>query len=472
MTLPEPFLEYIRSVPELAPLERGLAGEPEVSVRLNEAKGARAGGDRVPWCPEGRYLPSRPAFTMDPAMHQGRYYVQDASSMAIAAVASCLAAGHPVRYLDACAAPGGKTTAAAAALPAGSVIIANEYDPRRAEVLTENVAKWGHPSVAVSQGPTDRFTALEGAFDIIAVDAPCSGEGMMRKEAAAAAQWSPALVESCAALQREIIDNLWPALRPGGYMIYSTCTFNLREDEDCARHLIADLGAEPVAIPALDACAEIAPGIGIAAPCYRFLPGRVRGEGLFLIVVRKPGDGPAAPLRAAKTAAKGAAKRRADKAPALPQELVKQAAAWLDGDFVLTVRGDSLWALPAHAAPLAAALESRLRLISPGARVADVKGSDLVPAQGLALSQSLRRGAFPEAEVDYPSAVAYLRGEALMLPEGTPRGYVLLTYDGHPLGFVKNLGSRANNLYPRPWRILSQLPPGVTAPTVLAPSLV
>lgn len=451
--IPEPFLEYLRSIPQLASLEAGLATEPEVSIRLNRAKGASLEGDAVPWCAEGRYLPSRPAFTMDPAMHQGRYYVQDASSMVIAAAARQLADGLPVRYLDACAAPGGKTTAAAAALPEGSVVIANEYDPRRAEVLAENVAKWGHPAVAVTQGDTERFAALESVFDIIAVDAPCSGEGMMRKEAAAAAQWSPALVESCAALQREIIDNLWPALRPGGCMIYSTCTFNLREDEDNVRHLIHDLGAEPVSITALEGRDDIAPAIGLDAPCYRFLPGRTRGEGLFLFACRKPGDAPAAMPRVSKKGVSGGA------------PLATEAKKWLDGDFVISEHGGSLWALPSYAAPLVQALEGKLRFISPGTHVADVKGRDLVPAQPLALSQKLRRGAFPEVEVEYHQAIAYLRGEAMRLPDGTPRGHVLLTYEGHPLGFVKNLGNRANNPYPRPWRILSQ-PPAVATKVI------
>lgn len=442
MLKPE-FIEYLRSEPLLAPLVQDLLTEPEVSVRINPAKGTPLPeGTPVAWCPEGVYLEQRPKFTFDPALHQGCYYVQDASSMAVAAVVRQLTAdSKPVRYLDACASPGGKATAALSVLPQGSMLVANEFDARRAEVLYENIAKWGSPGVIVTRGDTSRFAGCEDVFDIVAVDVPCSGEGMMRKDATARSQWSEGLVAECAALQREIIDNVWPALRPGGFFIYSTCTFNRSEDEDNLEYIIEHYDAIPVSISALDAAPGISTGIRTPIPCYRFLPGRVKGEGLFIAVVQKPGENHAS-----------ASPRRGKK----PSEYkTAQDLGWLEGDFKYFSRDNEIYAFPTPIAADMEALARKLRPISAGIHVATIKGKDLIPTQALALSTSLRRGAFPEVEVNKEQALDFLRREAITLPEGTPRGFVLLTFSDLPLGFVKNLGNRSNNLYPAPWRILS-----------------
>lgn len=421
-------------------LAEALLGEPEVSVRVNRSKnvGVPDRADKVPWCDSGYYLESRQAFTFDPAMHQVLYYVQDASSMITSWVVSRLAAaaGRPVNYLDACAAPGGKTTAAIDALPEGSVTVANEYVYARAEVLKETLAKWGAPRVIVTRGDTSRIAKLGEVFDIITADVPCSGEGMFRKDAEARAQWSPHLVEECAALQREIIDNLWEALRPGGYMIYSTCTFNRRENEDMLQYMTGTLGAEHVDLEIPDSW-----GIPERDGCMHFLPGRTRGEGLTMTVVRKPGVLPDADRIPEKPS----------KAPAQVKDWVKIAADMdlreADGRVTLVTRS-----------PLLKAVERRCDVISAGTEIAEIKGRDYIPRQPLAMSVMLNRGVFPEYEVDYTTAIAYLRREAVTL-DNAPRGYVLLTYRGQPLGWVKNIGNRANNLYPQAWRIMSSYIP-------------
>ena len=439
MMLKPEFIASLRGLgADFASLPDALSTEPEVSVRINASKGAAAAAaaERVPWCPEGIYLPSREAFTFDPAMHQGLYYVQDASSMAIAAVAAQIAAeagGAPLRWLDACAAPGGKTTAIASRLPEGSMLVANEYDRSRAAVLAENVAKWGDGRVACVRGDAARFASMRGAFDVVSADVPCSGEGMMRKDAEAAAQWSPALVEECARTQWRIVEALWEALRPGGAFVYSTCTFNRTENEEIVARLAAGKGARGVTVEALER-PEIVRGIDIDLPCYRFLPGRVRGEGLFLCVLRKPGDASAAAVKTPRASRK-------------PDAAAAAVGAWLEGDYA--VAPDAAGAVCAVPRAVSALLpEAR------GVQVAQIKGRDILPAQPLALSTSLRDGAFPAVAVDYATALAYLRREAVTL-EGAPRGIVLLQYAGRPLGFVKNLGNRANNLYPQAWRIMS-----------------
>lgn len=436
--LPAGFLAEISRHAELTPLAQALLDPPAVSVRVNTSKGQSTRGEQVPWCAEGCYLDERPRFTFDPALHQGLYYVQDASSMAIAAVARELAAGRPQIYLDACAAPGGKTTAAISALPEGSFVLANEYDFRRAEILAENVAKWGCPDCAVARGDTRRLARLKGMFDMVAVDAPCSGEGMMRKDRQAVEQWSPSLVSQCADTQREILANVWQALRPGGHLIFSTCTFNLHENEENLAWLVSEYDAEPVTVAALEPHDQICHGIGTSLPCYRFLPGRVRGEGLFLAVVKKPGR------RAEKSA-----KAKSKPATSRPE------AKWLIGnDWRLNQIGDDLYAVRERHATLLAEMGKALDLLAPGLRVATIKGHDSIPSQELALSTALAPDAFARRDVDRATAIAYLQRQAVATD--APKGYVLLTYLSHPLGFVKNLGARANNLYPKPWRILSQ----------------
>ena len=207
------------------------ASEPSVAVRVNEARGAKvpAGARRVPWCAEGFYMADRPAFTFDTDWHAGHYYVQDASSMFITHVIKHFV-HEPVRYLDLCAAPGGKTTAAMQALPPRSLTVANEIVPPRARVLADNAIRWGNPRCVVTSNTPANLGKFSGFFDVIATDVPCSGEGMMRKDDEAVAQWSPALIEQCAQRQREILADVWPALRPGGLLIYSTCTYNRKEN--------------------------------------------------------------------------------------------------------------------------------------------------------------------------------------------------------------------------------------------------
>lgn len=470
---------------EIGPLAHGLVdclqhAAPEVAVRVNRRKLRAAGvadgalpavaapGRPVAWWPLGFLLPERPDFTHDPALHQGLYYVQDASSMITAHAVGALSArlgGSPLLMLDACAAPGGKSTAALDALPDGSMLVANEFDFRRASVLAENIQKWGHTATAVSRGDTARFRRLPGLFDIVAADVPCSGEGMMRKDPQACAQWSERLVDECAARQWEIVGNLWEALAPGGFFLYSTCTFNTRENERIADRMIAEFGAEPVAIPLPDSCGIVVDHLGR----MRFLPTRLRGEGLFMAILRKPGEwSPALPRLAASASARGKEKKKSAPPSRRPDGSIKEAdlralcSPWLSGDFSFALRGDNVYARPAKFNAVYSLLDRHLDLLLPGLDIATVKGRSLVPSQPLALSVAMARdkSPWPVAEVDTDTALRYLRRESLPGFPCSPRGPLLLTHRPDaidrplPLGFVNNLGSRANNLYPAPWRIL------------------
>lgn len=450
--LPERFVSLMDRI-GLPGLPDALAeGSPEVSVRFNRGKlpCQFEGAARVPWCDRGIYLPSRPSFTLDPAFHQGRYYVQEAASMFHSAVVEHLVTllpPRPLRVLDACAAPGGKTTAVADVLPEGSLVVANEYVPSRAAVLRENIIKWGAPGMIVTRGDTESLSRLRDTFDIIVADVPCSGEGMMRKDPEAVAQWSEGLVAECAARQREIAANLWKALSPGGFLIYSTCTFNRSENEENVAYIIDSLGGESVGIPVEPSWA-ISPGIDTPHHCYRFIPGVTRGEGLFVSVIRKPGSPSLSTVSSRKEKKLG---RRSKGGDAVPPQVVEWLAC--PERFAITSVSGRITAFPAEHAGLLKAVGEAVDVIHEGVTLATVKGRDIIPAHALAMSTALRRGTFPGVEVDRDTALRYLHGEAPTLPSGSPRGYLLLTFGSSPLGWVKNLGSRCNSLYPQPWRI-------------------
>ena len=415
--------------------------EPVVSVRLNDSKPfASFDAVAVPWAPEGRYLSSRPAFTADPLFHAGCYYVQEASSMFLGHVIKQFV-NEPVRALDLCAAPGGKTTHLLQSLPAGSLLVSNEPVPQRAHVLAENALKWGNPSVVVTKNEPADFASFRNFFDLAVVDAPCSGEGMFRKDAYAVEQWSESIVKQCVARQRDILSDIWGCLRPGGLLVYSTCTFNAAENEECVQWIVDELGATSVEVP-VDSSWNITGALaGEGLHAYRFLPGYTRGEGLFLAVLRKDGD--ASRLQA-----------RAPKLQYAAAKVKNEVAAWLQGaaDFDIVLQGDALVAMPKEHAAAIAALQQKLCVLHAALPLAAIKNNKLLPNHALAMSTALNKEAFNRVELGRDEALAYLHRESLSL-QGAPIGYLLLLYQGAPIGFVKNIGNRANNMYPQEWRI-------------------
>lgn len=448
MTLPENFTTYTRRLmgEELySRFLKALDEETPVSIRVNRAKsvGAPANAEGVAWCPYGYYLKERPQFTFDPLLHAGLYYVQEASSMFLHHVLKELV-GSKVTMLDMCAAPGGKSTTALGALPEGSVLVCNEPIRLRAQVLAENIEKWGNPNVIVTNNYPRDYASSGLRFDVILCDVPCSGEGMFRKDAKARDEWSVQNVEKCRQMQREIVSDAWQCLEQGGLLIYSTCTFNTAENEENVAWICSELGAEILSVSTDGMTGPCELTASVASPVYRFIPGLTRGEGLFMAVVRKT----------AETSQQRLANNRKKKA--VPQQHLTH-EAWLDNstDFELRTARDALIALPHRLAPLYDAAAPKLRIVHAGVTLGTQKGHDLLPDQSLALSTSLRRGAFPEVELSYADAISYLRKEPVTLPAGSPRGLVLVTYKGHPLGFEKNLGNRANNLYPQEWKIKS-----------------
>lgn len=430
--------------------------EIPISIRVNRLKTDIMPGQsrRVGWCSSGYYLKSKPTFTFDPLFHAGCYYVQEASSMFLEQVLKQYV-HNPVVMLDLCAAPGGKSTLARSALPDGSLLVANEVMRNRAQVLVENMTKWGHPDVMVFNDNPDDFVCLGEMFDVILVDMPCSGEGMFRKDPVAVQEWSEENIALCSRRQRKILQDIWPCLKPDGLLVYSTCTYNREENEDNVSWIAAEWGADvlPVKIrPEWNITGNIAGG---HFPVYRFLPHRTEGEGLFMAVLRKPGN-PDKPIGGQKGRQWKDSKKKG-KASVVPQE-VKSWVKCAD-EYVWSVEGNRIMAFPKVHQFMFGNIREYMSMVYGGIPVAEIKGRDFVPCHALAMSVCREEKSFPEVEIDYAQAIAYLRKETLALPAGIPRGYVLVMYRNVPLGFVKNIGNRTNNLYPQEWRIRSSYLP-------------
>ena len=423
-------------------LEKALLEESPVSIRMNPSKqtASVAGYEKVGWCDTGYYLPERPSFTLDPLFHAGCYYVQEASSMFIEqAVKQYISA--PVICLDLCAAPGGKSTHLQTILPDQSLLVGNEVIYSRATVLQENLIKWGSPCMVVTQNDPKEIGQLTHLFDVIVADLPCSGEGMFRKDPDSRNEWSVANVRLCAARQRRIIHDVWESLKPGGLLLYSACTFNREENEENIHHLIEQLGVDVLPVSVEDAW-NIGGAINESFPAYRFYPHRTKGEGFFFALLRKP----AGELQTIRYKAKN--RQPEPPVPSYIKNYLINAT-----NFRFFVRQNRIQAIPAPFQDTCQLLSDRLRVLSAGVVLGEIKGKDILPSPALALSTYFRQEAFPSVELTWEESIRYLQKEALILPATVPNGYIVVKYRNTPLGFVKNIGSRANNLFPQGWRV-------------------
>ncbi len=398
--LPVEFTTYTRQLMGDERFERYLLSfeeETPVSIRLNPKKpaGTPVDAEDVAWCRNAYYLKSRPNFTFDPLFHAGCYYVQEAASMFLDEILQQHLPTRPtLNCLDLCAAPGGKSTLLRSALPEDCVLYSNEPIRNRASILAENIQKWGYPNCYVTNAYPKDYRKAKMRFDVILCDVPCSGEGMFRKDEATIREWSPQNVEKCWRLQRDIVSEAWECLNEGGLFIYSTCTFNTKENEENIRWMLEEYEAEVLKV-------EVKPEWNITGsllegfhePVYRFIPGITKGEGLFMCALKK----------------------------------------------------SSFHNIPS----------GKENIPSVGKKHSQ-RGKETFPAWERNIPSvgiNTMPVTYPQAALSYPQAMAYLRHEALVLPADTPRGIVEVCFLGHPLGLVKNIGNRANNLYPKEWKI-------------------
>lgn len=430
-TLGNSFPEFINSLQKPSP----------VSIRLNPTKYASANMDQVPWSKYGRYLQERPKFTLDPTFHAGAYYVQEASSMFIEqALTQAVDLNKPLRILDVSAAPGGKSTHLLSLLNAESLLVSNEVIRSRASILAENIQKWGHSNVIVTNNDPENFSKLSGFFDVILVDAPCSGEGLFRKDPNAINEWSTENVELCAKRQRRILADVWPALKQNGILIYSTCTYNRLENEENIQWLQENHEFESINL-------TIDPAWGIETVKeknvygYHFYPHKVQGEGFFLSAIRKTESQPPAHFKI----------RKGLTAPS--KKITEQLESWttLTAPFFFTWN-DVVYVVPKAIAKETEVLLDHLKFVQAGTALATMKHEKLIPEHAAALAINLNKNNFQQLNVSEQDALRYLRKENVEI-NGASKGYTLITFKGLPLGWANALDNRMNNLYPKEWRI-------------------
>jgi NOL1/NOP2/sun family putative RNA methylase len=425
--------------------------DPRVSIRINRRKNQiqPENSMQVPWNEDGFFLEERPSFTLDPLFHAGCYYVQEASSMFIQHILDCIKAPKDGVFLDLAAAPGGKSTLLSSYLGNDGFLVANEVIKPRATILKENIIKWGIGNTLVTQNDPEQFQDLAGFFDLVLVDAPCSGEGMFRKDPDAMSEWSPEHVSLCAARQERIMDQAGSFVKGGGYLIYSTCTFNEKENEEIIRFIVSEYDYEPVRIPLESSWGIVESETEIDGNsffAYRFFPHLVEGEGFFITILKRPENSLVHEPKRTKDFKhpyiKPVGKQEGEKLMiqlGLPDYScfynLQDSYFWVNKDF------------QRHFEYLSRFLNIRYF----GVELGKINKQQFIPNHELAVSLLPKVG-FLRYDLNLEEALEYLRKEDIPVKD-LPEGWVLVTYQNMPLGWLKNLGNRTNNYYPKEWRI-------------------
>ncbi|SFV34879.1 methyltransferase RsmF C-terminal domain-like protein [Thermoflavifilum thermophilum] len=464
-SLPEDFLKSLSSLPGVdvqAFLDAHQQPAP-VSIRLHPVKWKKwAPGLKpdtllpidspVPWSANGYYLRERPSFLFDPLFYAGAYYVQEASSMFVDFVMKQWSAQRrstAALLLDLCAAPGGKSTILLDHLQPDDLLVNNETVPQRGQILQENLIRWGYPQIVLTQAEAHYFQSLPMGFDLILVDAPCSGSGMFRKDRQMCRLWTPGSVTACSKKQQHLVTDIWPALKPGGWLIYSTCSFSMEEDEQVVDALIAQTQAEPLHL-------QIPDSWGIVhtftpqhrAPVYRFYPDRLAGEGFFLAVLRKSDHQTIQPRSAFLK------KHRIFEFGQLKNEW-PEAYLPKNADVSVIQYEEKTYLFPTAQIPALHELARRVPIRMAGLCVGKFN-KEWIPDHALSLQIGLRED-LPTLELNREQALRYLQKHSPDAHPLTP-GWYLVTYHRFPLGWIKSIGHRINNCYPAAWKMNRTIP--------------
>ncbi len=444
MAFPQLFLNRMKIFlrDDYIPFLESYNHETRTSIRINPDKyHNKPGLMPVDYCSTGYFLNERPIFTIDPFLHSGVYYVQEASSMFLEQALLQTKTYGTQNILDLCASPGGKSTHIASLISSDSLLVSNDVIRQRALILSENIKKWGNPNVIVTNNDPKDFGGLTNFFDVIVVDAPCSGEGLFRRDKNSIAEWSVANTQLCSQRQKRILADVWPSLKKDGILIYSTCTFNPGENEENIKWLKQFASVEPVRLNINNSWGIVttdADGI----PCYRFYPHKVKGEGLFMAVLRKREGNSPRDYKRIKYA-QGIASKSA-------KEFVSKLIN--NENLEVLVFDNSLYAFPAYLLSRLFLIRNKLRVIYSGVKIGEIKQKDLIPSQELAFSIILNQNFFPKLDLTIEQALSYLRLENFQ-PDFQTLGWHLLSWRNIPLGWVKNLGNRYNSTFPKEWRI-------------------
>ncbi|MFZ6024943.1 MAG: methyltransferase RsmF C-terminal domain-like protein [Bacteroidota bacterium] len=451
MPIPNDLIQSLQDVPgfdETSFKEVHESGEQVTAIRFHPAKQQcitdKWAGENIPWCPAGLYLQERPSFTLDPSFHAGAYYVQDASSMFLWHVLQQLVtetAGKKV--LDLCAAPGGKSTLLASYFTEG-LLVSNEVIKSRAAILVENMTKWGNDNVVVTNNDPAHFQSLGNYFDVIVVDAPCSGSGLFRKDPDAANEWSLDHVELCSQRQQRILSDILPVLKEEGILIYATCSYSKEEDEMIADWLVEEMGMESLPVQTGEKWGIIhSYSAKKQAAGYRFYPDKLKGEGFFIAVFKKTTSAAAGSYGKKVTIAKPAKQEMEQILSFIP----------LTNEYQVFKQADQFRIFKGRWMEDISMLAGSLYIRKAGVELGAIKGKNIVPSHELAVSL-LPKDTFAQVGVNKEQALQYLRRQDISLQ--ADKGWNLITYQNLPLGWIKALPNRINNYYPQEWRILKK----------------
>jgi 16S rRNA C967 or C1407 C5-methylase (RsmB/RsmF family)/NOL1/NOP2/fmu family ribosome biogenesis protein len=440
--LPVKFIERVRSEnPNHSILLEALESESPISIRVNPIKPQELNyldlEDNVPWCQSGFYLKTRPKFTLDPLFHAGCYYPQEAGSMYIEAIFKSLLVPESPLVLDLCAAPGGKSTLLAGLLKNEGVLVSNEVIRSRAFILAENLSKAGYSNCLVTNNDPKDFSSLKGVFDVILIDAPCSGEGMFRKDLKSRDEWSEDNAKMCSARQKRIVMDVWDSLKENGYLIYSTCTFNPEENENNIDWLLTEIDCEIIQVPLVENMISDSKNYG-----NYFIPGMTKSEGFYCCVLQK------------KEPIKLNSKIKLENITTLKsiesiQSFLNNSIdsnIWIEGDHVHSSTEKTIDFYRQHF--------KKLKWMKVGVKLGEITKKGFTPDIELALNPTYI-SVDNAIELNEQQALKYLHGDTFEL--NVPAGFHLVTYQNQPLGFIKHLGNRFNNLYPKEWRIRMNL---------------
>ncbi|MCW3090424.1 MAG: methyltransferase [Ferruginibacter sp.] len=437
------------------------SGEQNTSIRINihklpDALKADLTGiafedvaiSPVPWSSNGYYLSARPSFTSDPLFHGGAYYVQEASSMFLEeALKQSVDLTQPLKVLDLCAAPGGKSTLIQSLLSATSLLVSNEVIKSRVMILAENITKWGSSNVIVTNNDPADFKRLPGFFDIIVVDAPCSGSGLFRKDPKATEEWSGQNVEQCCVRQQKILADILPSLKEGGVLIYSTCSYSTEEDEAIADMVMKEHPLSTIRLSLkeewniVETTAADSNAFG-----YRFYPDQLKGEGFYIAAFKKNIAGDIIPQN----------NKKKIRTEVLTPKEISVIKTWLKNpdDFFFINQQEEVIAMPAHLENDLTDIRSALYIKKAGVKMGTIIRNELIPAHELALS-SIIHHRIPSVKVDKATALQYLRRGEIKI-DSHNKGWAMLTHHHLALGWIKILPNRINNYYPKEWRILNK----------------